>query len=454
MALWARQKHDEICWKALAKGESDVTTTEAVNETKPLVSPAAPWIGSALGAIMSERKRQDTKWGEQNHDGLKWVLIATEELGEVCESLLKADRANYIVELTQLAAVMLAWLECEHRRSVTTPDYGNGKTAVLDDKSDEKPAQPEPIAPNRVTSHIVSMERAETKSSKSPMWRCLTIAGDRVNVFKHSDPVKDTFHLFNDAGYGALMEAMQLGETITWNERPVLVRTVKKGDWWEIVEVTQRGDDAQPDRKVSPKLEAANWAKVLLSLGDFVVLDTETTGLNRELDEPVEICVIDADGKPLLNTLVNASQPVDKGAFAVHGITPEKIAAAPVFSRIEAQLASAVKGKRVIIYNVSFDTAMIDNALAAQAESPETAHTHNVMGAASWECAMTWHAQFHGEPYHFGGYRAQSLTKACEQMGINAIDAPAHSALGDCLRTLALIRKMAEYRETENVHPF
>lgn len=78
--------------------------------------------------IALERARQDAKWGEQNHDASIWSLIATEELGEVSQACLEVmfkgsqsddamhPREAYITELTQLAAVCVAWLECEIRR--------------------------------------------------------------------------------------------------------------------------------------------------------------------------------------------------------------------------------------------------------------------------------------------------------------------------------------------------
>lgn len=70
----------------------------------------------AFVVIIAERQRQDAKWGEQNHDAGKWSLILSEELGEVAKSQLEGNRANYLTELVQAAAVLMAWLECELRR--------------------------------------------------------------------------------------------------------------------------------------------------------------------------------------------------------------------------------------------------------------------------------------------------------------------------------------------------
>jgi 3-oxoacyl-(acyl-carrier-protein) synthase len=98
-------------------------TDESPEQRKP--NKAA---GRALRLIAMERARQDAKWGEQNHHGAVWSLIAGEEFGEVSQAQLEMmfkgsqkdsdphPREAYIIELVQLAAVCQAWLECELRR--------------------------------------------------------------------------------------------------------------------------------------------------------------------------------------------------------------------------------------------------------------------------------------------------------------------------------------------------
>ena len=36
-----------------------------------------------VALILSERNKQDIKWGEQNHNIYKWLAILGEEVGEV-----------------------------------------------------------------------------------------------------------------------------------------------------------------------------------------------------------------------------------------------------------------------------------------------------------------------------------------------------------------------------------
>jgi len=66
-----------------------------------------------LSEILTERERQDQKWGEQDHESLYWLAILTEEIGEVAQAILNGKRVR--PEVVQVAAVALAWLECIER---------------------------------------------------------------------------------------------------------------------------------------------------------------------------------------------------------------------------------------------------------------------------------------------------------------------------------------------------
>jgi hypothetical protein len=96
---------------------------------------------AVVAAVAAERKRQDTKWGQQNHDPFKWLAILQEKVGEASKSALETEsrlllstgaiedtsavlnrRAerdehmrNYRQELIQVAAVAVAMVECVDR---------------------------------------------------------------------------------------------------------------------------------------------------------------------------------------------------------------------------------------------------------------------------------------------------------------------------------------------------
>ena len=73
--------------------------------------------------IRDERKHQNIKWGEQNHDDYKWLAILAEEVGELAEAILHDEfggkaRGHAHTELLHVAAVAVQWLECVGRRDL------------------------------------------------------------------------------------------------------------------------------------------------------------------------------------------------------------------------------------------------------------------------------------------------------------------------------------------------
>ncbi len=66
--------------------------------------------------VLKERRRQDEKWGEQNHAPSIWTDILMEEVGEVSRAILEATFGQdsweeYRKELIQVAAVAIAAVE-------------------------------------------------------------------------------------------------------------------------------------------------------------------------------------------------------------------------------------------------------------------------------------------------------------------------------------------------------
>jgi len=64
-----------------------------------------------IDEILSERKRQDLRWGQQDHSPKFRLLILLEEIGEAARAVLEGQADDYKKELTQVAAVSIAALE-------------------------------------------------------------------------------------------------------------------------------------------------------------------------------------------------------------------------------------------------------------------------------------------------------------------------------------------------------
>jgi len=100
-----------------------------------------------------------------------------------------------------------------------------------------------------------------------------------------------------------------------------------------------------------------------------VVLDTETTGLEVELDHRViEIgCVEIVNRRPSgrsFHRYVNPEREVDEGALAVHGISRTDLDGQPRFAEIAAELLGFLEGAELVIHNATFDLAFLDAELA------------------------------------------------------------------------------------------
>lgn len=170
---------------------------------------------------------------------------------------------------------------------------------------------------------------------------------------------------------------------------------------------------------------ASAWARTMLSTRDWAVLDTETTGLSRE-DEIVQIAILAADERVLIDTLIRPTRPIPPDATAIHGITDRDVASAPIFPEIYDRLRAMLADRRVVIYNAEFDLRLLNQTLLKY-------------GMPIWnfppdrvECAMLRYSAWKGEIWGDGSYKWQRL------------EGGDHTALGDCRATLALIRRMAE----------
>jgi len=66
-----------------------------------------------FGEILSERDRQDEKWGSQRTlSDLRWLGIVIEEVGEAAEAILSDNMEQTRKEVIQVCASALAWIEC------------------------------------------------------------------------------------------------------------------------------------------------------------------------------------------------------------------------------------------------------------------------------------------------------------------------------------------------------
>ena len=82
-------------------------------------------------------------------------------------------------------------------------------------------------------------------------WKCVTLEDYPVSIIKHSVERINTFLLFEAAGYGDFLSAMQFGESQQWTHHPVNIEIARSGDYWRIIDVLPRPFNATPDAAVA-----------------------------------------------------------------------------------------------------------------------------------------------------------------------------------------------------------
>lgn len=195
----------------------------------------------------------------------------------------------------------------------------------------------------------------------------------------------------------------------------------------------------QPDGREQAREQVIAWARDIIGQ-PFRVFDTETTGFNKSgppQQRIVQLGIVDQDGQPLLDTLVRPSVPIEYGAQRVHGISMDRVADAPDIPALYEAIKTALDGQIVLAYNLDFDTPMLTNALA-----------HAGLPALQFDpqsaCVMKKFARYYGEPSRYrGSFKWQKLHIAVRHFGLEA-KFGFHSAVDDCLATLAVMRGMAD----------
>lgn len=100
----------------------------------------------------------------------------------------------------------------------------------------------------------------------------------------------------------------------------------------------------------------------LLSLS-AVVLDTETTGLDTARARVVQIGAVRLNHGEIegagFDRLVNPGAPIPPETTAIHGVSDDDVAEAPVFTEVQPELEDMVAGRVMIGHSIAFDLTIL-----------------------------------------------------------------------------------------------
>lgn len=179
---------------------------------------------------------------------------------------------------------------------------------------------------------------------------------------------------------------------------------------------------------------AIKEARELLS-SDFVIMDTETTGLGPDA-EIVEISIIDADGTDLFTSLVRPKMPILPHVVEIHGITNEMVRNAPTWADVHDCVMHLFNGRKIAIYNSEYDIRMLQ-----QSSKLAGCRLPDHLGRQS-KCVMNIFSKFVGEwSDHHGNWKWHKLSQAAQACGVSATGV--HRALADTRMTLGVLRHVA-----------
>lgn len=157
-----------------------------------------------------------------------------------------------------------------------------------------------------------------------------------------------------------------------------------------------------------------------------ISIDTETTGLDSNVDEILQVAIVSANGETLYNKYFKPQNHTEwKEAEAVNHITPEMVKDCPTIDKAADEITIILcNAKKIIGYNTPFDLALLR---AVGIQIPESAEIVDV---------MQMFTEIKGEPQKW-----HKLTECAEYYGYKW-EGAAHDSTADAKATMYCYNQM------------
>lgn len=160
----------------------------------------------------------------------------------------------------------------------------------------------------------------------------------------------------------------------------------------------------------------------------YIVLDTETTGLNAAEDELLQVSIIDEEGNVLFDSYIRPTQHTEWAeAERVNHITPEMVDNSPTIEEVMPEINNILKRyDKIVGYNVRFDADFLKNNGAEFADNTNFVDSMKIFSL-----------------YFSADNKRCKLTEAADYFCYDWSEhEEAHNSLGDCYATLYVYKKL------------
>ena len=321
------------------------------------------------------------------------------------------------IAIVVIAAIVLAWRHLRRRKSNRDQPAPVVVAAAWDEDTSE--SDEDTYAVLRVNKSRSSDREYRLLQNETTGEIACTCPGYRYS------PEDGCIHTTE---YIAGMKVDEYGAPLRVEGRPLRFRDTDSTN-----QEVGKGRALQPSR--GAELDPEEWKYM-----DYVVLDTETTGLSGR-SKVVEIAIVDRDGQVLINTLVNPGRtPIQAAAREVHGITRDDVKGKPTFDELWPGIKRIFDDHEVVLtYNADFDFRLMAQSLTQSGyqEEIEAIRRGCIMkGYFQWQ--VDNHQRKINEPYA----TLEAAARSCEAR----VEGTPHRALYDC----EAARQVATYMLAEN----
>ncbi|MGN1180389.1 MAG: exonuclease domain-containing protein [Suilimivivens sp.] len=169
---------------------------------------------------------------------------------------------------------------------------------------------------------------------------------------------------------------------------------------------------------------------------DYVVFDLETTGINQEKDEIIEISAVKVKNHRIVeefSTLVNPGRHIPAAATAVNGITDDMVADAPDIGTVMEKFLAFIGNNILVGHNIhTFDTNFVyDAALSCLGKEVKNDYIDTLYMARKYLPQLSHHR----------------LTDVAEHFHLQTEGA--HRALFDCMMNQGCYEELGKLMEAK-----